>query len=77
MEDYNTIVVIPLPQLNIINFIGMRNKQFYLVWREKKGMFTAMSIEGYIYTWSIGSGKLLYWSNPKPDFDPQVKYEVY
>ena len=33
MEDYNTIMLIPVPQLNIINFIGMKNKHEYLVWR--------------------------------------------
>lgn len=34
METLNKIVVIPLPHLNLINFIGMGNKHEYLVWRE-------------------------------------------
>lgn len=75
MEDFNTIVVIPLPQLNMINFIGMRNKQHYLMWREKKGFFTAMNINGGFYTWSILSGKLLY-STTKGDSELK-NYEVY
>ena len=59
-EDYNTLIMIPMPQFNIINFIGMRNKHYYLLWREKKGFFTALSKKGELCTWSILTGKLLY-----------------
>ena len=76
MEDYNTIVVIPLPQLNIINFIGMRNKQSYYMWREKRGFFTALNKRGMLYTWSILTGKLLY--PEKTTFGSWLdKYEIY
>ena len=60
MEDYSTIVTIPLPQQNIINFTGMTNKHDYLIWREKKGFFTALSRTGELNIWSILTGKLLY-----------------
>ena len=60
MEDYNTIIVIPLPHLNIISFGGMKNKHDYLIWRESKGFFTALDCLGNLCTWSILSGKLLY-----------------
>ena len=32
MEDYSTIIMIPLPHQNIINFTGMGNKHDYLIW---------------------------------------------
>ena len=60
MEDYYTIVVIPIPQLNIINFLGMTSMHDYLIWREKKGFFTALNYKGELNTWSILTGKLLY-----------------
>ena len=60
MEDYDTIVVMSLPQLNTINFIGMGNKHEYLMWREKRGFFTALNRKGDLQTWSILTGKLMY-----------------
>ena len=60
MEDFNTIVIVPLPQLNIINFIRMKNKQHYFMWREKRGFFTALNKKGMLHTWSIVTGALLY-----------------
>ena len=60
MEDYNTIVVIPVPQLNVINFGGMKNKHDYLIWREKNGFFTALDRNGWLNTWSLLTGNLLY-----------------
>ena len=69
METYNKIVVIPLPHLNLINFIGMDNKQDYLIWRERRGFFTALNKEGELLTWSCLSGKLLYTMKSKPTSD--------
>mmetsp|Transcript_20452 Transcript_20452/g.27641 ORF Transcript_20452/g.27641 Transcript_20452/m.27641 type:complete len:167 (+) Transcript_20452:344-844(+) len=60
MEDYDTIIVMSLPQLNTVNFIGMGNKHEYLCLREKKGFFTALNRKGELSTWSILTGKLLY-----------------
>lgn len=59
-EDFNSISLSPLPHLNAVNFIGMGNKQDYLIWREKSGFFTALSTHGELYTWSNINGKLLY-----------------
>ena len=59
-EDYNTITVIPLPHINGVNFIGMGNKHDYLIWREKRGFFTALDRKGELSTWSNLTGKLLY-----------------
>ena len=60
IEDYNTIVVIPIPHLNAVNCIGMENKHEYMIWREKKGFFTALNRRGVLKTWSTLSGKLMY-----------------
>ena len=60
MEDYSTIIMIPLPHQNIINFTGMGNKHDYLIWWERKGFFTALSRKGELNIWSILTGKLLY-----------------
>mmetsp|Transcript_5950 Transcript_5950/g.7210 ORF Transcript_5950/g.7210 Transcript_5950/m.7210 type:complete len:115 (-) Transcript_5950:359-703(-) len=38
----------------------MRNKHEYLIWREKKGFFTALNRKGELVTWSILTGKRLY-----------------
>ena len=37
IENYNKVIVIPIPHLNIVNCIGMENKHEHLIWREKKG----------------------------------------
>ena len=60
METFNKIVVIPLPHLNLVNFVGMGNKHDYLIWRESKGYFTALNRKGQLTTWSNFNGKLLY-----------------
>ena len=33
LADFNNVLVIPFPHMNIMNFIGMSQKQDYLVWR--------------------------------------------
>ena len=81
MEDYNTIMLIPVPQLNIINFIGMKNKHEYLVWRQNQGFFTALNRNGELSTWSMLNGKLLYTLNYDDEDDVSAKnigqYRVY
>lgn len=69
MEDYNTVIVIPVPQQNIINFGGMKNKHEYLIWREKNGFFTALDRQGDLCTWSQLTGRLLYTLNHEQDDD--------
>ena len=61
MQDYNTVVVIPVPHLNTVNCNGMDKKDEYLVWREKGSFFTALHKRRKILqTWSKLSGNLLY-----------------
>ena len=60
IQSFHNLVVIPLPHLNIVNCIGMKNKHNYAVWREKNGFFTALDKTGDLITWSLLTGKLLY-----------------
>ena len=60
VQDYNTIVMMPHPHLNIINCVGMGQKHEYLMWRRKNGFFTALDKLGKLLTWSLLNGKLLY-----------------
>ena len=60
IQDYNKIAVIPLPHLNLINFVGMGQKHEYIVWRDKNGFFSALDYRSNLLTWSIFTGKLLY-----------------
>ena len=60
IQDYNTIVMMPHPHLNIINCVGMGQKHDYLMWRRKNGFFTALDKLGNLLTWSLLNGKLLY-----------------
>ena len=60
LEDFSSVTAISLPQLNTVNFIGMRNKHEYLIWREKNGFFTALNQFNEMITWSILTGKRLY-----------------
>ena len=57
MESYNSIVMLPFLHRNTINFIGMGQKQNYLLWREHEGIFTALHRDGSIHSWSIANGK--------------------
>ena len=59
-KDFNTMQILPFAHRNTINFLGMGVRQDYLIWREINGYFTALSNEGILRTWSVGSGKLLY-----------------
>ena len=60
IQHFDSIAVIPFPHLNLINCVGMGQKNEYLVWREKNGFFTALDKKSNLLTWSIASGKLLY-----------------
>jgi len=43
LANFNKIQVMPFPHLNLVNLVGMAQKQQYLAWREKAGFFTALS----------------------------------
>ena len=77
LQSYDNIVVIPFPHLNLINFIGMGQKNEYLVWRAKNGFFTALDRRSQLYTWSMLSGKMLYNEETPGDLRHLEKYEVY
>ena len=55
----------PFFHRNTYNFIGMGVRQDYLIWRETPTLFTALHRSGMLQTWSICTGKLLYY-----EFDP-------
>lgn len=63
IQDYSNILMIPFPHLNLINFIGMANKKEYVIWREKRGFFTALDRNGNLTTWSVPTGNILYSDN--------------
>ena len=57
----------------------MGQKNEYIVWREKDGFFTALDRHGYIKTWSLVTGKMLYQEKQLKDAsaDNMDSYEVY
>lgn len=46
LESFAKLQMQSLPHRNNINFLGMRKKSDYLIWREKNGFFTAMDKQG-------------------------------
>jgi hypothetical protein len=50
--------MVPVPHRNTINFLGMQPKKEYLIWRESRGVFTALDKKGMIRAWVIGTGKI-------------------
>lgn len=51
----------PYCHRNAVKFVGMSNKENYLIWREKNGFFSALSkIDMALRTWSMSTGDLLY-----------------
>ena len=71
--------MIPFPHLNLINCVGMGQKNEYMIWREKNGFFTALDRKSNLFTWSLTSGKLLYSETQVEDAsEDQIEdYEVY
>lgn len=57
--SFEKISMLPFPHRNTINFIGMGNKEEYLIWREKGGFFTGLHKSGELRIWSLGSGKFI------------------
>ena len=63
LEDYHTLLLIPLPHRNTHKFYGMGTKADYLAWIEFKGTFTAMDCKGRMTTWSKHTGKTICQNN--------------
>ena len=61
LPNFSNIEVLPFFHRNTFNFLGMGIKQDYLIWRESNGFFTAMNRSGILQTWSVCTGKLLYY----------------
>lgn len=49
----------PLPHRPLVQFLGMKPKKEYLIWREKNGFFAAMDRSGEIFLWSMPGGDLI------------------
>ena len=79
IQNFDNIAVIPFPHLNLINCVGMGQKNEYMIWREKNGFFTALDRKSNLFTWSLASGKLLYSETQLEDAseDKIEDYEVY
>ena len=61
MSSFCLLTTIPIPHLNIISMVGMGQKHEYLMWRKSRtGLFTALDVDGALYTWCYSNGKLLY-----------------
>ena len=51
----------------------MKNKHDYLIWREKKGFFTALDQSSQLTTWSLLTGNMLYTLTQMSDQDGSEK----
>ena len=61
MSSLCYLTTMPIPHLNLISMVGMGQKHEYLIWRKGvNGLFTALDVDGALYTWCFSNGKLLY-----------------
>ena len=59
IRDYDHLSMIPLVHRNTISFLGMLQRQDYLIMREYKETMTALSRYGEITSWSTRTGLIL------------------
>lgn len=59
LRDNYEIHIIPPLHRSTINFFGMLPRVKYLATRRKKDKFYALDVNNKIFTWSIGTGKLI------------------
>lgn len=59
MLSFSTVRLMPLPHRPLVQFLGMKKKSEYLIWREKNGFFAAMDKDSVIYLWSMPGGDLI------------------
>jgi len=57
LKDFDTLELVPVPHRNTINFLGMKRKSSFLIWREMAGVFTALDSKCVLMAWIIGTGK--------------------
>ena len=60
LKSYSAVSIFPVIHRNTMSFLGMGSKTEYLIWRESNGFFTALSRKGFLTTWSIATGHILY-----------------
>lgn len=59
MSDYETILIVPTLHRNVINFIGMLDRDQYIACKKIKDKFISLDKRNIITTWSVLTGKLL------------------
>ena len=77
IQTFERLTVIPFAHLNMINCIGMEQKNCYLTWREKNGFFSALNLQGVVTTWSLINGQFLYTEDFSDELQKIKHYEVY
>lgn len=60
LRDYSGIELLPLPHTNMIEFIGMPDKDDILLSREEQGTFTVLTNGGKIMAWSAVTAKQVF-----------------
>ena len=71
IEDYKKILIIPALHLSQINFMGMKNRDEYLIWKDEQTTFTAVSKDLDIRIWSKLTGNEIECVYPDLDGDLQ------
>jgi hypothetical protein len=57
LKSFDSIEMVPIPHRNTINFLGMKSKSNYFIWREGNGIFSALDKECNVWAWEICTGK--------------------
>lgn len=58
MKDYQTVQIVPSLHRNVINFMGMLDRNQYLATKKMKDKFIALDKRNVLTTWSAVTGKL-------------------
>ena len=58
MSDFDTVQIVPSLHRNVINFMGMLNRDQYLATKKMKDKFIALDKRNILTTWSAVTGKL-------------------
>jgi hypothetical protein len=74
MSDYSVINIVPALHRNVINFMGMDNRENYIATKKIKDKFMALDKNSVITTWNLLNGKLE--AQHKLDFDFS-EYDIY
>ena len=58
MSDYDSIQIVPSLHRNVINFMGMLNRDQYIATKKMKDKFIALDKRNVLTTWNSVTGKL-------------------